>query len=198
MVGKRWVWILSGTFILSAGVGCADRSAEEAEEAAAREAARLAELEAREAQQAVLEAERLAALWTYHDVEAAGGWQVTASILSSNDVDTGAGPMPVQLVFRDHPEWGQDSYLVLDAGDFDCAPACDVSVTAADGAPQPIAAHRPDTDDAIALLVDDALALWSVTIGADRISIEFPADTVGPRTATFDVAGLDPSEMPGW
>src|SRR5262245_29931154 len=75
---------------------------------------------AREQAVAALEAKRLAALWTYNEAPVTKGLQLSASIFSTNDVDVdglGVGSR-VRLVFRDHPEWGKSSYLVLQAGDF--------------------------------------------------------------------------------
>jgi hypothetical protein len=151
------------------------------------------------AQTAADEAERLAALWTYYDVPAGKGRQLSAAIYSTNNVDVdGLGPRGVRLVFRDHPSWGKSSYLVLSAGDFACSPGCTVTVTADGMAPKPMAARRPKTDEAIAMFINDARALWRLTDGAKHIAIEFPVKIGGTRKATFDVAGLDPAKLPGW
>jgi hypothetical protein len=48
------------------------------------------------------------------------------------------------------------------------------------------------------MFINDAAALWQLTAGAARISIEFPVKAGGTRTASFDVAGLDEAKMPGW
>jgi hypothetical protein len=158
-----------------------------------------AKAKARADAEAALEAERLATLWTYSEVQAGRGKQVAASIKSTADVDTG-GQMPasVLLVFRDHPSWGRTSYLVLSGGDFKCSPRCTVSVALDDAAPVRMAAHRPSTNEAIALIVDDARALWRAATAAKRISIEFPVKAGGKRTASYEVGGLDRSKMPGW
>jgi len=73
-----------------------------------------------------------------------------------------------------------------------------VNVRIDDQPPAPMAARRPNTDEAIAMFINDAAALWSLTAGASRLSIEFPVTAGGTRTARFDVAGLDESKMPGW
>jgi hypothetical protein len=165
-------------------------------QAAANEAATA---RARAEADAALETARLANLWTYSEVPAGNGKQVAASIKSTNDVDTdGQGARSVLLVFRDHPAWGRSSYLVLTAGDFKCAPRCTVAVTVDDAAPKSMAAHRPNTNEAIAMFIDDARVLWRVTAGARRLRVEFPVKAGGTRTATYDVAGLDRSKMPGW
>ena len=184
---------------LTGASACADRAADEAAATAARAEQAAAEEQARAARAAALEVQRLAELWTYHTVPVERGTQVTASIRSANSVDTDAsGARSVQLVFREHPAWGRSSYLVLQAGDFDCAPRCTVNVTVDDGAPRAMAARRPNTDEAIAMFINDADALWRLTSDATRLSIEFPVRTVGTRTASFDVGGLDDSSMPGW
>jgi hypothetical protein len=58
--------------------------------------------------------------------------------------------------------------------------------------------RRPVTDDAIAMFVNDWKALWTMTAGAKTLTIEFPVKAGGTRAATFDIAGLDRSKMPGW
>jgi hypothetical protein len=179
---------------------CGDRgpSAAERAAAAAREA-EAAEARAREESRARAEEARLAALWTYQTATVGGGSQVTAAILSTGNVDTGGqGAAPVQLVFRDHESWGRSSYLVLQAGDFDCRPRCKVSITADTQPLTSMAARRPNTDEAIAMFIEDEAALWKLAGGASEISIEFPVRAGGTRTARFEVAGLDETKMPGW
>ena len=178
--------------------GCSDPEAERAANEAA-EAAKAAEARAREAAAAKREAERLADLWTYSDTPAGKGRQLSAYLFSAEPVDTdGQGAKRVQLVFRDHPSWGRSSYLVLQGGDFNCYSGCTVQVKVDDAPPKPMAGRRPKTDDAIAMFINDEAALWRMTAGAKRISIEFPVRAGGSRTATFEVSGLDRSKMPGW
>jgi len=181
---------------------CTDREAERAAaEAAAVAAAEqaAAEAKARAERDAQLEARRLADLWTYHSVPVDKGRQRTAAIYSANNVDTdGQAPRAVQLVFRDHPEWGRSSYLVLQAGDFDCYGRCTVQVTVDETPQTAMAARRPSTDEAIAMFINDARTLWRLTDNATRISVDFPVKAGGTRTATFDVSGLDRSTLPGF
>ena len=137
----------------------------------------MADEKAREERKARVEAERLAVLWRYQEATVGGGRQVTASILSIDNLDTdGTGAKPVQLVFRDHASWGRSSYLVLQAGDFDCAPRCSVSVTVDDLAPEKMAARRPKTDEAIAMFINDAAALWRLTSSARRHQHRVPRE----------------------
>jgi hypothetical protein len=182
--------------VLLAGVavatGCGDSAEERAAAAAAEEAARTKI-------QAAVEAKRLASLWTYHDVPSGNGRERHASIFSTLSVETdGRMPRPVRLVFRDRWGWGRSSYLVLEAGDFNCAKRCTVAVSVDDGPLAKMAAERPTTDDAIALFINDWEALWRTINGAKQLSVEFPVRGRGARTATFEVGGLNRSRMRGW
>jgi hypothetical protein len=162
-------------------------------------AAEAARAKAREEAEAARKAERLAALWNYYEVPVDKGRQLSASIFSTNGVDAdGLEARSVRLVFRDHPEWGRSSYLVLESGDFQCYGGCRVAVTIDDEAPKRMTAKRPNTDEAIAMFINDAPALWRMIGSAKRLSIEFPVKAGGTRTASFEVSGLDRSKMPGW
>lgn len=156
--------------------------------------------EVKEKSDAIREADRTARLWSYNVQEVKGGQQRSAAIHSKDAVDTGAGSDRVQLVFRDHPDWGRSSYLVLQGGDFarPCYGSCRVTVTVDDGEPRRMAANRPDTDDAIAMFIDDNRALWRAIEGADMLAIEFPVEAGGTRTVEFEVGGLDRARLPGW
>ena len=166
-------------------------------DAAARIKPKLDEIKAKaEAEQ---QAQRLASLWAYGD-EPVGknGHQLSAAIYSQEPVDTdGSGDKPVRLIFRDHPEWGRSSYLVLEAGDFDCYKGCQLKVTV-DGKTRTLPGSRPKTDEAIAMFVDDQKALWKLAKSGKQLSIEFPTKVVGKRTAEFEVGGLDAAKLPKW
>lgn len=145
------------------------------------------------------EARRTAALWTYQSQPAGKGEQLSAAIFSREPVDVGDGAAQrVRLIFRDHPEWGRSSYLVLAAGDFDCYRGCKVQVKVDDAAPRAMAGSRPRTDEAIAMFIEDERALWRRVVDAEVVSIEFPVTAGGKRTAVFEVAGLDPAKLPKW
>jgi len=145
------------------------------------------------------EERRVAALWTYQAQPLKKGEQVSASIYAKDHVDTdGSGARPVQLIFRDHPDWGRSSYLVLEKGDFDCYGGCKVKLKVDDAAPKPVDASRPKTDQAIAMFIEDEKMLWKTVKGAKVIAIEFPVKAGGTRTAVFEVGGLDPSKLPKW
>ena len=91
-----------------------------------------------------LETRRLAALWSYQtQAVLSGGEQRSAALYAKEHIDTdGGGPREVRLIFRDHPEWGRSSYLVLQTGDFDCYGGCKVKLKVDDAAPKPVAASR--------------------------------------------------------
>jgi hypothetical protein len=186
--------------ILAGAAACGDSGPSMAERAAAAQAAQeAADAKVRAEAQAKRESQRLTALWRYQQATVGGGAQVTAAAYAAEDVDTdGTRPRPVQLIFRDHEKWGRSAYLVLQAGDFACAPRCNVEVTADDAAPERLAAFRPETDEAIALFIRDWQRVWRLTGEATRLQIAFPVKAGGTRTATFEVSGLDEAKMPGW
>ena len=99
-------------------------------------------------------------------------------------------------MLRDHPDWGRSTYLVLERGDFDCYGGCKVKVAVDDAAAKSMAALRPKTDDAIAMFINDDRALWKLLDGAKTLTFEFPVKPTGTRTATFEVAELNPTRMP--
>ncbi len=165
-------------------------------QAAARVKPKLDEIRAKA--EAAQQQQRLAALWSYGDETVKGGHQLSASIYSQEPVDTdGSGARPVRLIFRDHPEWGRSSYLVLEAGDFDCYKGCKLKVTL-DGKTHLLPGSRPNTDEAIAMFIEDRKALWRLAKSGKQLSIEFPTKQVGKRTAEFEVGGLEPSKLPKW
>jgi len=145
------------------------------------------------------EQRRTAALWTYQTQPVDKGEQLSAAIHSQQPVDVGDGdPQRVRLIFREHPEWGRSSYLVLAGGDFDCYRGCKVQVKADDAAPRAMAGSRPKTDEAIAMFIEDERALWRLAKDAKVLAIEFPVKAGGTRTAVFEVGGLEPAKLPAW
>lgn len=145
------------------------------------------------------EAARTAALWSYGTQSVKGGLQRSSAIYAKDNVDVdGTGPTQVRLIFRDHPEWGRSSYLVLQNGDFNCYGGCRVQIKI-DGKPaKSLPGSRPKTDEAIAMFIEDERALWKMTKGVKTLEVEFPVKGLGKRSAVFEVAGLDASRMPGW
>jgi hypothetical protein len=151
----------------------------------------------REKAEAARELRRLQALWHYNQVAAGSGLQKSAAIYAKSPLDVdGSGAKVVQLVFRDHPQWKQHAYLVLQAGDFRCAGGCQVKVRIDDGPERSMAAWRPDTDEAIAMFITDHKRLWKNAAQATQLSIEFPVKAGGTRTAVFETKGVDPTTLP--
>ena len=149
--------------------------------------------------EAARETRRMQALWNYAQVAAGKGMQRSAMIYSKDPVDVdGSGTKPVQLVFRDHPQWKRSAYLVLQASDFRCPGGCKVKVIADGGAPKSMEAWRPDTDEAIAMFITDYKSLWRLAGKTQVMSVEFPVKGGGTRTAVFETGGLDPAQLPGW
>ena len=140
---------------------------------------------------------RLENLWDYQDIAAGKGRQLSASIMAKDRIDIDNGRSTVQLIFRDHPEWGRSSYLVLQRGDFNCYGGCRLKLNV-DGKPRTLAGSRPDTDEAIAMFIEDEKALWRIVKSAKEVTIEFPVKPSGTRIATFETSGLDPSRLPKW
>src|SRR5690606_31818387 len=130
--------------------------------------------------------------------QAAGtGEQRSAVIWSKEEVDLGDGaPSRVQLVFRDHPEWGRSSYLVLQSGDFDCYRKCRVPVTLDDGAATRMSAYRPDTDEAAGRSVGGDGALGRRGRGAGTAACGFGVEGGGGCSARCGRGGLDTGRMP--
>jgi hypothetical protein len=145
------------------------------------------------------ETARLQGLWSYQTSAVGKGEQRNASIYSKDDIDidTGAGSSHVRLIFRDHPEWGRSSYLVLDNGDFDCYGGCRLEVRI-DGKPRTMAGTRPKTDEAIAMFIEDERGLWRAIRKARTLAIDVPLKGAKTQPVEFEVGGLDASRMPGW
>jgi len=140
----------------------------------------------------------MAALWNYQDNPADGGHQLTAMIHAKDPVDVGGSPSSVQLIFRDHPSWGNNAYMILEHGDFDCWKGCKLKVTTADGKVHVMPGLRPDTKEAISMFVNDVPGLWKLAKTSKTVSIEFPVKPSGTRTAVFVTGGLDPTQMRNW
>ena len=148
---------------------------------------------------AAREQRRMQGLWSYSRVPAGKGTQVSASIYARDGVRIDGAARTVRLIFRDHPEWGRSSYLVLESGDFDCYGGCRLKVAVDDGAAKSMAGSRPKTDEAIAMFIEDERALWRQAKSAERtLSIEVPIKGAGRHAVVFEVGGLDAAQMPGW
>jgi hypothetical protein len=140
---------------------------------------------------------RLAALWSYSQVPAGRGVQRAATILAKAPVALADGAATVQLVFRDHPAWGRNAYLVLDRGGFACPGRCTVTVRDEHGETQRLPAWKPTSHEAIALFIGTPERLWRMARGTPALTLTFPSDS-GARSATFETGGAEAGHLPGW
>jgi hypothetical protein len=133
---------------------------------------------------------RLAALWAYN-IEpvnyGADGVLVSAYLYS--DPKTDAEGTPVRLVLRRHPQWGRSVYLVLDKGEFDCAPGCKVSIRFDDQTAREFSATK-SKQNRQALFIDDERTVRDML---DKIRVITINTQVGgaPRLLRFEVGGFD-------
>jgi hypothetical protein len=131
---------------------------------------------------------RLEKLWTYNTelMEGGGDGVVrTAAIYATPD----GGNAPVRLVLREHPKWGRSLYLVLDSGEFDCPPGCEVPVKYDDAAPRPFKATK-STENKQAMFIDDEKTIRDSLAKIRVITI---VTSVGgkSRSMSFEVGGFD-------
>ena len=134
---------------------------------------------------------RLAALWAYNLEPinyGSDGVVVSAYIYSDHKSDP-EGSAPVRLVLRRHPKWGRSVYLVLDQGEFDCAPGCKVLVRFDDQPAHDFAATK-SLQNRSALFIDDEETIRNALDKIRVVSISTRvADT--PRLLRFEVGGFD-------
>ena len=131
---------------------------------------------------------RLEKLWSYNVelVEGGGDGVVhTAAIYATRDGDNA----PVRLVLRSHPKWGRSVYLVLDSGEFDCPPGCEVAVKFDDQPPRQFKATKSN-ENKQAMFIDDEKAIRE---SLEKIRVITVVTSVGgkPRTLSFEVGGFD-------
>lgn len=139
--------------------------------------------------------ERLRSLWDYQTNPEGRGQQISAAIISKNEITIDGGVSHVQLIFRDHPEWKRSTYIVLSHGDIDCYKGCKVKVTV-DGASKMLDGLRPDTKEAISMFINPDRALWRAIHHHKALTIEIPVKGGPKQTAEFEVGGLNAERMP--
>jgi hypothetical protein len=133
---------------------------------------------------------RLAALWAYNIEPVNYGTDgVLVSAYLYSDPKTDAGGSPVRLVLRRHPQWGRSVYLVLDKGEFDCAPGCKVSIRFDDQTAREFSATK-SKQNRQALFIDDERTVRDML---DKIRVIMINTRVGgaPRVLRFEVGGFD-------
>jgi hypothetical protein len=145
------------------------------------------------------ETRRLAKLWSYTAVPEAGGTQYAAAIASREPLKSAPDPKAaarIQLVLRQHPQWGQSVYLLLDNATFDCSKGCATLPVAFDGAaPRRMKATIPPTGEP-ALFIDDDKGFIAKLSKARTVSIDATIKGEGAKTFVFEVGGFDPSKLP--
>jgi len=140
---------------------------------------------------------RLSQLWTYNAALLEGGGDNvihTAAIYATKDPnDINNDEVPVRLVLRRHPKWGRSAYLVLDHGQFDCAPGCKVPMQFDDQPPQMVAASKSD-QNVHAMFIDDEETIRDILDKIRVITIKTSVDG-RPRTLSFEVGGFDRAQL---
>jgi hypothetical protein len=141
------------------------------------------------------ESRRLARLWAYAAIPEGSGTQYTAAVESKEPLKT---PSPrVRLVLRQHPQWGQSVYLLLDNAKFDCSKGCATLPVRFDDAPaQRMKATIPPTGEP-ALFIDDDKGFIAKMVRAKTVAIDATIKGDGPKTLVFEVGGYDATKLPG-
>ena len=131
---------------------------------------------------------RLEKLWSYNTelMEGGGDGVVHTGAIYATPDD---GNTPVRLVLRQHPKWGRSVYLVLDSGEFDCPPGCEVAVKFDDAPPRQFKATK-STENKQAMFIDDERTIRE---SLDKIRVITVSASVGgkPRNISFEVGGFD-------
>jgi hypothetical protein len=140
---------------------------------------------------------RLAQLWSYNTefLEGVGENVVhTAAIYATKDPnDINNDQVPVRLVLRKHPKWGRSVYLVLDHGQFDCAPGCKVPVKFDDQPARMLPASKSDQNKQ-AMFIDDEQAIRDILEKIRVVTIDTSVDG-RPRSISFEVGGFERGEL---
>jgi len=146
------------------------------------------------------EKRRLAGLWAYTVASVKGGTQYAGSIENNPPLAppglTGRDAKHVHLILRQHPEWGQTVYLMLDNEKFNCKSGCKALPISFDGEPaKPWKATIPPTGEP-ALFIDDEEAFIARAQKAKKVAIDVVLVGDGKRTLVFETGGLDMSHLP--
>ncbi|WP_313916332.1 hypothetical protein [Tahibacter sp.] len=150
--------------------------------------------ELQERAKAGAEARRLERLWTYQESPAGKGKQYHASIYVKGG-PTNEGPQRVALLIRNHPEWGQSTYLMRDEGGFLCARECALTLRFDGGKPERWAGTIPPTGEP-AIFIDKNEALVARLLKSRLLSIDTEWKDQGKKTLEFEVGGLQAAKLP--
>ncbi|MDR3386676.1 MAG: hypothetical protein P4L92_06440 [Rudaea sp.] len=156
----------------------------------------IADVRAKAASQ--LEARRLARLWAYNAVSEGNGTQYTAALASRQPLKAADAKKAarVRLILRQHPQWGQSVYLLLDNATFDCRNGCaTLSVRFDEAKAERMKATIPPGGEP-ALFIDDDRGFIAKMQDAKAVSIDVTVKGVGDETVEFEVGGYDASKLP--
>jgi len=142
---------------------------------------------------------RLARLWAYAATPEAGATQYTAAIESKEPLKSAASAKDaerIRLVLRQHPQWGQSVYLLLDNAKFDCSKGCATLPVRFDDAPATrMKATIPPTGEP-ALFIDDDKGFIAKMLKAKSVAIDATIKGEGARTFVFEIGGYDATKLP--
>ena len=154
--------------------------------------------EVRAQAEAMREQRRLAALWEYQAIPAAGGTQHTAAIYSRVESDPEAEegtPVAIpdaRLILRRHPEWGGSVYLVLTQKALECGPPCTLSLRFDDGEKLSFAGDPADTGTGPALFIEERERFLAAMRAAKTIRVQLPRSGHLVPVFEFEVGGFRP------
>jgi hypothetical protein len=143
------------------------------------------------------ETRRLERLWSYQESPVAKGKpdkQFHVSIYAKG-LPTNEGPQRVTLFIRQHPEWGQSTYLMRDESGFLCARDCALTLRFDGGKPERWAATIPPTGEP-AIFIDKNEALVARLLKSKTLSIDTEWKDQGKKTLEFELAGLKADKLP--
>lgn len=187
----------SGSLYIAAQVGAEAVSKYPDSAAAAKIKETLAEVTAKAKEDS--EKRRLAGLWAYTVASVKGGTQYAGSIENNPPLAppglTDKDAKHVHLILRQHPEWGQTVYLMLDNEKFNCKSGCKALPISFDGEPaKPWKATIPPTGEP-AVFIDDEEAFIARAQKAKKVAIDVVLVGDGKKTLVFETGGLDMSHL---
>jgi hypothetical protein len=148
--------------------------------------------------EAMREMRRLAGLWEYQAIPAAGGTQHTAAIYSrvetspESEEDEVAAIPDARLILRRHPEWGDSVYLVLTQKALECGPPCRLQIRFDEGQAQSYVGDPADTGTGPALFIEERERFLAAMRAAKRVRIQLPRSGHLVPVFEFEVGGFRP------
>jgi hypothetical protein len=155
--------------------------------------------EVRAEAEAMREMRRLAGLWEYQAIPAAGGTQHTAAIYSrvetspESEEDEVAAIPDARLILRRHPDWGDSIYLVLTQKALECGPPCRLQIRFDDGDAQSYVGDPADTGTGPALFIEERDRFLAAMRGAQRVRIQLPRSGHLVPVFEFETGGFRPT-----